>query len=203
MSLVVILSLGGALTSGCAISQPSPPAGEQLVSTVTVSQAQRDERLPIADEAGVDESGIDTSGLPFVRWGGTIVGVSNLADGRTMLEIVSRPLYSGGRPIHDDRSDGRFMAELDQFLDPEIVKPGRDMTVVGHLNRRTRGQIGQSSYVFPVVSVQDYRYWKKRVPTPPRHFPHWNTYPPHAFSDPFWYDWPFPPYPPRHLPHRQ
>jgi outer membrane lipoprotein len=193
---VAVVVLCSALASACAISQPSPPAGDQVVSDITVRQAQADERLV---ESVTRSSQPADSALPVVRWGGTIAQVSNRADDVTVVEIVSRPLYSGGRPIHDDRTDGRFLAEINEFLDPEIVKVGRDMTVVGRLSRRQAGTVGESSYLFPVVEVDTYRYWKQVVPVQPRSFPHWNTYPYGRYYDPFWDDWPFyPRYRPRH-----
>lgn len=181
---------GSLLASACAISQPAPTAGELTVSNVTVVQAQQDERLALS--AG-NTSEPAAGALSVVRWGGTITRVLNRADGVTVVEIVSRPLYSGGRPKHDDRSDGRFLAEVSEFLDPEIVVAGRDMTVVGTLAGRRTGTIGEAEYVFPVVTVQNYKYWKQVVELPPYHFPHWNHYPYFGRTDPLWRDWPFNP----------
>ena len=128
-----------------------------------------------------------------MRWGGTITEVRNTAEGTTVLEVVSRPLRRGGRPIRDDRTDGRFLAEVDGFLDPEIVKAGRDVTVSGRLEALREGRIGESDYRFPVVAVSDYRYWKVRPRTVPVHFPH--PYPlGSAHHHPFWHGWPHRPY---------
>ena len=126
-----------------------------------------------------------------VRWGGTIADVHNTAHGTTELEIVSRPLRSGGRPRDGDVTDGRFLAEVDTFLDPEIVVPGRDVTVTGRVTERREGRIGETPYRFPVVAVAEYRYWKPEPP--PRHFPHpypvGSTLGPPWYDDP-WYGWP-------------
>ncbi len=181
---------GSLLASACAISQPAPTAGDQSVSNITVVQARQDERLAFL-EGDVPEAAPVASSL--VRWGGTITQVFNRADGTTLVEIVSRPLYSGGRPIHDDRSDGRFQAEIKEFLDPQIVVAGRDMTVVGTLSGRRMGTIGEAEYAFPVVSVQNYRYWKEAVVMPPNYFPYWTQYPSFGRTDPLWRDWPFNP----------
>lgn len=174
------------LSSACALTQPSPPAGDLAVSEFDVAQAIDDQRLPLLQTLD-DEALADTDG-ELVRWGGSIAGIRNRSDGRTLLEIVSRPLHGGGRPIHDDRSSGRFLALLDEFLDPQIVSSGRDVTVLGTLVGRHEGTIGESAYVFPVVHIKDHRIWKPVVVLTPRHFPHWNRYP---YSDPFHRDWPF------------
>lgn len=187
-SRCVMTLLIGVLMNACVISQPSPPAGEAEVSPTSVSQAIGDEQLP---ELGSLTGDRTPSEGALVRWGGSIASVMNQSDGSTLLEIVSRPLYSGGRPIHDDRSEGRFLAVLDGFLDPEIVTAGRDVTVLGKLAGRKPGKIGESDYVFPVVYIQDYRIWKPVVTLPPRHFPYWTHYPPFGHADPFRRDWPF------------
>lgn len=183
-----VLVLGSWLVSACAISNPMPAADEHPVSDITVEQARDDERLEMSAEDTVSESAQSTA---TVRWGGTIAGVHNRADNTTVVEIVSRPLYTGGRPIHDDRSDGRFLAEVGEFLDPQIVEVGRDMTVLGELVERRSGKIGEADYVFPVVTVQEYKYWKEVVVVPTSHFSHWNKYPPYGRYDPLWRDWPF------------
>lgn len=189
-SAIAVVIAGSLLASACALSEPAPSAGTHSISNITVVQARQDERLVMLEGDGT-ESVADAPA--FVRWGGTITQVFNRADGTTLVEIVSRPLYSGGRPIHDDRSDGRFQAHIKEFLDPQIVQAGRDMTVVGALSGRRSGLIGEAEYIFPVVSVQNYRYWKEAVVMPPNHYPHWIHYPSFGRTDPLWRDWPFNP----------
>ncbi len=172
----ICLSLLALWLSGCVTAQPSPSSPGLTVSEVTPEEVRK------------------TSATgSVVRWGGTITRIANEADGKTVLEIVSRPLYGGGRPRHNDQSAGRFIAETPEFLDPEIVKEGRDITVVGRVNAVRDGTVGEASYRFPVVAVDSYRYWKPQSSRPPRHFPHWNHYYPYR-HDPFWDDWPFPPH---------
>jgi len=166
-SLGVLLLLAG----GCA----AVPAVEG--PTLTVGQAR---------EAG--RAAAPTEPLA-VRWGGTIAEVRNTADGTTVLEIVSRPLRAGGRPRGGDVTDGRFLAEIDTFLDPEIVVAGRELTVTGELAGERDGRVGETPYTYPVVRVANFRYWQPEKPQ--RHFPH-----PYPLSDRF--DWPH-----RHPHHRR
>jgi len=160
--------------SGCAAPQPAPSSPEIVVSAVSPDEVRQTE-----------------STGAVVRWGGTIASINNVADGKSVVEIVSRPLRGGGRPVHNNRSAGRFIAETTDFLDPEIVKVGRDLTVLGSVNSVRDGKIGEANYRFPVVTVDSYRYWKPQVALPPRQHYHW--YGPHS-HDPFWDDWPFPPH---------
>jgi outer membrane lipoprotein len=177
---VFVVLLASILTSACAVNQPSPAANGVSVSAITIGQAQQEPNLQLDN----DEQTV-TSIKSIVRWGGTIARIENQAEQQTMLEIVSRPLSGGGRPIHNDRTDGRFFALVPRFLDPEIIKVGRDVTVLGVLSTLSSGKIGETDYLFPVVQVDDFRYWKKRVAVQPTYFPH--GYPYHnPYDDPFW-----------------
>lgn len=134
---------------------------------------------------------------PTVRWGGTIVKVVNDEQGST-LEVVARPLDRAGRPLRNDRSEGRFLADHAGFLDPEIYTPGRDITVLGPLAGTRQGLIGETRYSYPVVRVESLRYWQPRVPPPLN-----AAYPPGVYSyhdwwwHRFYHDWPHVPPPPR------
>lgn len=152
------------MVSGCV--SPSPP-GEVAIATVQEVQ-----------------QGSMESGIPL-RWGGTITHVRNKKD-ITVLEIVSRPLLRSGRPRHNDQTDGRFMAEISGFLDPEIVRAGRDISVIGTITRLENGQVGEAEYQYPVMSVFNYRFWKKASEIDA------NSGYPHYFErDRFWYNWPY------------
>ena len=89
---------------GCVTSAPLAPESDVTLSKLTVEEARQ----------------TSLAAPQTVRWGGTIVGIANTADNKTQVEIVSRPLQRSGRPINDDRTDGRFIAEFSDFLDPEI-----------------------------------------------------------------------------------
>jgi len=135
------ITLFASWLSGCVSAQPVPSSPDSIVSAILPSDVQSS----------------DTTGS-IVRWGGTIASIENTADGLSVLEIVSRPLHGGGRPIHNDRSAGRFMAETAEFLDPEIVKPGRDMTLVGTVTDVRNGKIGEADYRFPSLGISTWTY---------------------------------------------
>lgn len=175
---------GSLLLAACSSAGLLPSADDMSVSRITVQQAQADKGLLIREGMSFAEK-IENK---VVRWGGTIAQVHNLADSKTAVELVARPLNRFGRPIHNDRSAGRFLAVFDVFLDPEIVKSGRDMTVVGPLQHRYQGLVGQSEYTFPVVAVINNRYWSKLTPSV-QHFPHWNVH----HHESIWSAWPFAP----------
>lgn len=112
-----------------------------------------------------------------VVWGGTIAAVSNLADG-TRLEIVARPLGRDQRPLEVDRSLGRFHAFFPGFLDPQVYRPMREITVRGRVAGVSEGLIGAFPYVFPQVDADAVHLWPIREPAPTV-----------VYRDPFWDPW--------------
>lgn len=168
--------LGAALLTGCAANIPreisTPPPGNPTVAAVR------------ADAAAFE-------GTP-VRWGGTIAAVENQAD-ETRLEIVERELDRSGQPRQSDRSDGRFIALIDGFVDPALYAEGREITVAGVVDGELTRKIGNYDYTFPRVQADQYLLWPLRREPDPR------DYPPYWYYDP-WYPWyPYPYfYPYRH-----
>ncbi len=101
-----------------------------------------------------------------VRWGGTIARTT--PDGKqTCFEVVSRPLDDSARPEQNDRTDGRFIACLNGFFDPEVYAVKREITVTGTLQLPTIGKIGQADYIFPHVAIDTLYLWPKAVPYDP------------------------------------
>ena len=165
------------LAGGCATVQP--PASSP-VAAIDVADVQR-----APPEAPVT-----------VRWGGTIASVTNTDAQTTTLEIVARPLGANGRPRHVDASAGRFVAEVDGFLDPEIVRSGRDVTVTGTVAGLREGAVGEADYRFPVVEVDAWRYWRPvaeahhvvPVYAPYGLVPYGYAHDPFSFRHRFWHD---------------
>ena len=126
-----------------------------------------------------------------VRWGGVISKVENKAD-RTWVEIIRLNLRDNGRPNTSGKSDGRFIASFDKFVDPVVYETGRPLTVVGTIDGKVSRPIGEYDYMFPIVAVEGSFLWKRRVAAPV--YP----YPPPWYYDPWYYD-PWYPHPwPRH-----
>ena len=125
-----------------------------------------------------------------VRWGGSIVEISH-ANGETKVQIISRPLATNSRPSGRDQSDGRFVAVFDGFLEPEIYKDKRLLTVLGQLQGMETQKIGDLDYTFPVVRVQQHHLWQKENPSAypyDRHNPwgFWNSPYPFYYYDGFY-----------------
>lgn len=156
-AVILMLSL---LASGCATQVPKA-VQETPASQVTAAEA-RTGNAPLGST---------------IRWGGTIASTEN-RQSETWVEIVARELERRGRPRETDRSSGRFLARFPGFLEPTEYSTGREITVVGVLEKSLTRTIGEFPYTFPVVSVTEHYLW------PPRPEPRYSGYP----VDPFWYD---------------
>ncbi len=93
-----------------------------------------------------------------VIYGGTIINVS--AEGsRNLLEVLQRPLDYYYEPEINDQSQGRFLVTVDQFLDPDIYKKNRRITIAGEVKGSETGRIGDSSYQYPVLIQKEDHLW--------------------------------------------
>lgn len=96
-----------------------------------------------------------------VRWAGVVLSTENTS-GKTRLTIVEFPIYDNGRPRLSVDSAGRFIAEVDEFLEPLVYREDREITIVGRIDRIESGKVGEYLYDFPVVKVDEYYLWPKR-----------------------------------------
>jgi outer membrane lipoprotein len=96
-----------------------------------------------------------------VRWGGKIVGIKNLKD-KTILEVLALQLDSKGRPVANSASQGRFLAEQPEYLEPLEYAPGRLVTISGSFNGLRDGSVGGSNYRFPLVATKELLLWPRK-----------------------------------------
>lgn len=93
-----------------------------------------------------------------VIWGGKVVQVTNLAD-HSEIEILGYPLDASQRPRASDTGGGRFIAVMAGYVEPLEYPDGALMTVSGTLDGSRAGQVGEASYVFPLVKVVQAHLW--------------------------------------------
>lgn len=120
-----------------------------------------------------------------VRWGGTITGVENRAQ-ETWIEVVARPLEGSGRPSESGDSLGRFIAQVEGFLDPAVYREGREVTVAGTVEGELTRPIGEYRYTYIVVDAGTTKLWEPRVER--AYYPPYYYRPPFydPFYDPLW-----------------
>ena len=115
---------------------------------------------PFAPIAPGDAVRAGTTG-ESVRWGGRIVEVEPQST-RTCFEVVSVRLGADGRPTRQDQSSGRFLACRPGFYDPQIFKPGREITLSGRVTGFEDRKIGEYDYRYPRIDADVVYLWPER-----------------------------------------
>jgi outer membrane lipoprotein len=93
-------------------------------------------------------------------WGGTILETHNLKD-NTRIEVLAYPLDGSFRPKLESKPLGRFIIEHVGFLEPTTYAQGRQLTVLGTVSGTQSGQVGETSYRYPLVSERQLHLWAK------------------------------------------
>jgi outer membrane lipoprotein len=90
--------------------------------------------------------------------GGKII--ETMSDGRmSEVSVLQLPLDWQGRPVDDNRSDGRFIIRSRDFLDPEVFRPGSLLSVVGQVMGSDVRPVGGFSYRYPVILPVEIKHW--------------------------------------------
>lgn len=117
-----------------------------------------------------------------VRWGGKIISVENKADS-TWIEILASPLNSYGKPSYRKSYEGRFIARVNGFLDPEHYSKDRNLTIFGTIETEFVKRIDEYPYSYPLVNVKEYYLWPEY-----RHYTARYRYPYfHGYYYPYYY----------------
>ena len=119
----------------------------------------------------------------IVIWGGTILETIN-RPGTTEVTVLSAPLGSGLDPLTGSHSEGRFIARIARFLDPEVYARGRDVTLAGQIAGTETRQLGEMQYAYPVVEIKQVYLWAEEEYYYGGHY-----YPGYYYYGP--YGWPY------------
>ena len=164
-----------ALVGGC-VTTPEPLLGEFAAVTPQTAQNQH------------------ATGQR-VRWGGKIIK-NTLSQNETCFELLGNNLDTNGRPVEDDKTQGRFISCAPGFYEPTVYAKGRELTVVGTLGEPVSGKIGNYDYHYPRIAAQTVYLWPEReesYPVPPGYYD--------PFYDPFFGPFGYGPYRYRHWPY--
>lgn len=123
-----------------------------------------------------------------VRWGGEVIEVVN-REGVAWIEILARPLWRDGPPRSDGPALGRFLAQVQGFVDPAEYAAGNPVTITGRIAGSEVRAIGDHPYTYPVLAAEARHLWPKQEIDPfrnysplfydpwwPYHHHHWNHY---------------------------
>ena len=188
MKRLIIFGIALSLLSGC-VHAVSRNVLQEVDREITFSALLND---PIAYKGRV------------VLLGGVIVSTINKQEG-TLLEVYETRLDREGRPTDIDRSEGRFLALYEGFLDSEIYAAGRQVTIAGTVQGEKIQPLGEVEYRYPYLLVKEIHLWKEEKPV--QHEPYawglwydpWYPWGPWGFWG--WHSWYYPRYYPRHHHH--
>jgi len=94
----------------------------------------------------------------IVLLGGSILETIPTAN-KTVITILQYPLASDNRPEVTSPSQGRFLVEVEGFLDPAIYRAGRWITVAGAATGKETRKLGQINYTYPVLNSKELYLW--------------------------------------------
>jgi outer membrane lipoprotein len=95
----------------------------------------------------------------IVIWGGQVIQTVNDTNGGAIY-VLELPLTSDERPVQHGVSAGRFIARSDKYIDPEVFKPGRLITVAGQLAGTATEPLQKTQYTYPMLSIKQLHLWQ-------------------------------------------
>jgi outer membrane lipoprotein len=121
--------------------------------------------LELAKQIDTSVSFVDLKAAPadyvgrVIMAGGVVISAKRTKD-QTEIEILQLPT-EGGEPSTTDRlrSEGRFLAVREEFLDPATVPPGTPITVIGVVSGSMTRPLDDSEYTYPVLDIKHLTDW--------------------------------------------
>lgn len=142
-------------------------------------QAVRDTVDPTLTFAQVKEAPNSHRGK-IIMVGGEVLLAKRLKD-HTRLTILQLPLGDSQDPLIDrTKSQGRFFAIHEDFLDPATVPSGTRVTLIGEVSGVTMEMLDEMEYPYPTITIKNLKIWPAVVQQP-----YWP--PPYYWYGPYWY----------------
>lgn len=137
--------------------------------SVLLSGCTTKPKLPVPDSnppvAAVQEN-VAAYKDKVVTWGGVILETNTRKD-ITEITILSKRLTQSTRPVEQDASLGRFIAQTKDFLDPAVYATNREITIHGRVSRKEKRKIGDYEYTYPIVTMDSLYLWPARLKEDP------------------------------------
>jgi len=83
------------------------------------------------------------------------------------ITVLQLAIGTSDRPKNSDKSEGRFIVQSKQLLDPAIYEKDMLVTVVGTLKGSKVLPIGDLDYTYPIVKPIEIKLWPKGMQTQP------------------------------------
>jgi len=142
ITAVTALTVAIALTASCA----------PVISQQTLDRVDADIRF---EDLLKDPEGFTGR---TVLLGGRIIDTENYPE-KTLIILLQIPLGFGGRPGSETGSRGRFILSVPGFLDPEIYRRGRRITIAGPVAGKEVRRLDEIQYVYPLIQQEELYLW--------------------------------------------
>jgi len=96
----------------------------------------------------------------IVIWGRKIIETHNVTGGSEII-VLETPLDYQEMPESEKYSEGRFIVKSSAFLDPEIYKKGKKITVAGEIIGKETEPLGKTKYTYPVILIKQIHLWRR------------------------------------------
>lgn len=98
----------------------------------------------------------------------------------SLLKAIQHPAGFRGRPKDVDKTEGRFLAIADFYLDPYVYSRGREVTIGGEVEGTRSLPLGEMQYDYPTIRIKEIYLW----PIERIYYP---LYRPHYYYDYWWW----------------
>src|SRR5262245_59065925 len=161
-NLVIVLLIGLLALSACAESAHQVQRSRGSFSVPSELEEQVDATVAFADLRSAPGNYVGR----VIMVAGVVIN-SKRTEKRTEIEVLQLPVEGGGPSTTDrTRSEGRFLAIREEFLDPATVPPGTAITVVAVVTGSTTRPLDDSEYTYPVLEIKHLKDWSSVASQP-------------------------------------
>jgi outer membrane lipoprotein len=154
-NIVIVLFIGLLTLSACAESAHQAQRSRGYISIPPELEQQIDTTVAFADLRSAPGNYVGR----VIMVAGVVIK-SKRTDTRTEIEVLQLPAEGGGPSATErTRSEGRFLAVREEFLDPATVPPGTAITVVAVVTGSTVRPLDDSEYTYPVLDIKHLTDW--------------------------------------------
>jgi len=127
----------------------------------------------------------------ILKVGGVVLSAKRLVD-RTEVMVLQIPLDDDSVPQWDrTKSQGRFIATQQTFLDPATLPKGTRLTIIGEVTGQVAVQVDEEEKLYPVLAIQALNVWPLISRGGYGYRPYWGPY---SYWGSYWGPyWPYPP----------
>ena len=155
MTVIAPLVCGVLMLSACAESIHQVQRDTELLGVPFGLEQEIDASVSFADLKRAPSEYVGRT----VMIGGNVIKVKRTEAG-TEMEILQLPTEKEGTLTEErHRSEGRFLAVREAFLDPASFPQGTPITVIGTVKGETTRPLDESDYTYPILEVKHIIDW--------------------------------------------